>query len=65
MTTDPRTIAARLGVDELIVRRLQARGHLLRLDASEAEIRARLFAAAFHALDPRDAPPVNGPRPAA
>jgi hypothetical protein len=43
MTTDPRTIAARLGVDELLVRRLQARGHLLRLDASDVEIRERLL----------------------
>ena len=47
MTTDRRIIAARLGVDEVAVRRLQARGHLRRLDASEAEIRARLFAAAY------------------
>ena len=65
MTTDPRIIAARLAVDELAVRRLQARGHLLRLDASDAEIRARLFVAAVRALDARDAPPEDGPRPAA
>ena len=45
MTTDPRTIAARLGVDELLVRRLQARGHLLRLEASDVEIRERLLRA--------------------
>jgi hypothetical protein len=45
MSTDPRTIAARLGVDELLVRRLQARGHLLRLEASDAEIRERLLRA--------------------
>jgi hypothetical protein len=45
MSTDPRTIAARLGVDVLLVRRLQARGHLLRLEASDAEIRERLLRA--------------------
>ena len=44
MTADPRTIAARLGVDEA-VRRLQTRGYLLRLDATEAEIRERLLVA--------------------
>ena len=45
MTTDARIIAARLGVDELLVRRLQARGHLLRLEAGEREIRERLLRA--------------------
>ena len=45
MTADPRTIAARLGIDEPAVRRLQARGYLLRLDATEAEIRERLLVA--------------------
>jgi hypothetical protein len=64
MATDPRIIAARLGVDELTVRRLQARGHLLRLDVTEAEIRERLLAASVRARHPRDAPPED-PRPAA
>jgi hypothetical protein len=45
MTTDPRTIAARLGIDETLVRRLQARGHLLRPTLTNAEIRERLFRA--------------------
>ena len=65
MATDPRIIAARLGVDELIVRRLQARGHLLSFNASEEEIRARLYDANIRAIHPRDAPPEDGPRPAA
>jgi hypothetical protein len=57
MTTDPRTIAARLGVDELLVRRLQARGHLLRLEASDVEIRERLLRANVVQLPQRPAPP--------
>ncbi len=66
MTTDPRTIAARLGVDELIVQRLQARGYLLRFDADEAEVRTRLFAAHVRARSPRGTSPKReGPRPAA
>ena len=64
MATDPRIIAARLGVDELTIRRLQARGHLLRFDVTEAQVRERLLAANARALHPRDAPPEN-PRPAA
>jgi hypothetical protein len=64
VTTDPRTIAARLGIDESTVRKLQARGHLLRLDATDAEIRQRLLVANLRALHPRDAPPEE-PRPAA
>jgi hypothetical protein len=31
--------AARLGLDEALIRRLQARGYLLAFDLSEAEIR--------------------------
>jgi hypothetical protein len=57
MTTDPRTIAARLGVDELLVRRLQARGHLLRLEASDVEIRERLLRANVVQLPQRPVPP--------
>ena len=62
MTSDPRTIAARLGVDEQCVRRIQARGHLLRLDLSETDIRERLYAA--NAPRPKssrrpDEPPVS------
>ena len=43
--TDARTIAARLGIDETQVRRLQARGYLLSLPFEDAEIRERLFCA--------------------
>lgn len=57
MTTDPRTIAARLGVDERLVRRLQARGHLLRLEASDVEIRERLLRANVVQLRQRPVPP--------
>ena len=64
MATDPRIIAARLGVDELTVRRLQARGHLLRLDVTDTEMRERLLAANVRALYPRDVPPED-PRSAA
>jgi hypothetical protein len=42
---DVRTIAARLGIDETQVRRLQARGYLLSLPLEESEIRERLFRA--------------------
>jgi hypothetical protein len=34
-----RDTAARLGLDEALIRRLQARGYLLAFDLSEAEIR--------------------------
>ena len=64
MATDPRIIAARLGVDELTIRRLQARGYLRRLDASETEVRELLLSANLRALYPRDTPP-DEPRPAA
>jgi hypothetical protein len=43
--TDARTIAARLGIDETVVRRLQARGYLLSLPLDEREIRERLLRA--------------------
>ena len=56
MTSDPRVIAARLGIDESTVRQLQARGHLLRLDATDAEIRERLLVGQVRALHPRDVP---------
>ncbi|HSC91283.1 MAG TPA: hypothetical protein VLB86_06480 [Gaiellaceae bacterium] len=68
MATDARTIAARLGIDELTVRRLQARGHLLRLDASDDEVRERLYRATVRRLRPRrarPAPPDDGLPPAA
>ena len=45
MATDVRTIAVRLGIEPALVRRLQARGYLLRLDLTEREIRERLFRA--------------------
>jgi hypothetical protein len=44
MGTEARTVAARLGIDETVVRRLQARGHLLTLP-TDAEIRRRLYRA--------------------
>ena len=68
MTSDPHTIAARLGIDELAIRRLQARGYLLRFDCSEADVRERLFTANVRLLSAHDAPPPpegNRPRPAA
>lgn len=45
MARDPRTIAARLGIGETTVRRLQARGYLETLVVTDAEIRARLYRA--------------------
>jgi hypothetical protein len=45
--TDTRTIAARLGIDETLVRRLQARGYLLSLSFDEQEIRERLLRAHY------------------
>lgn len=45
MTTDPGTIAARLGLDEQDVRRLQARGYLLTLPIDAAAVRRRLHCA--------------------
>jgi hypothetical protein len=59
VSEDARTIAARLGIDELAVRRLQARGHLLRLDLSEQEARERLLRANVLPLRRR----AVGPRP--
>ena len=49
MRTDPELIAARLGIDTPHVQRLQARGHLTRLELSDAEIRERLYTAHVHA----------------
>ena len=43
-----RDMAACLGLDETLVRRLQARGYLLAFDLSEAEIRAGLYRAHRH-----------------
>jgi hypothetical protein len=40
-----RDMAACLGLDETLIRRLQARGYLLNFDLSEAEIRERLYRA--------------------
>jgi uncharacterized protein len=42
-TTDIRTIAARLGIDEFTVRRVQARGYLSALPLEDSEIRERLL----------------------
>jgi hypothetical protein len=54
VTADARTIAARLGIDETQVRRLQARGYLLSLPFEDSEIRERLFCAhaAYAAVQP-------------
>jgi hypothetical protein len=43
--TDASMIAARLGIDEFSVRRLQARGYLRSLPLAESEIRKRLLRA--------------------
>jgi uncharacterized protein len=43
--TEIRTIAARLGIDEFTVRRVQARGYLLSLPLEGSEIRERLLRA--------------------
>jgi hypothetical protein len=43
--TDARTIASRLGIDESLVRRLQARGYLRSLPCGEREVRERLLLA--------------------
>jgi hypothetical protein len=42
---DPRRVAARLGIDEAVVERLQARGYLRALALEDAEIRERLYLA--------------------
>jgi hypothetical protein len=42
-STDPRRVAERLGLDEAVVQRLEARGHLARLGLTEYEIRRRLY----------------------
>lgn len=43
MARDPRTIAARLGIAETTVRRLQARDYLQSLVLSDFEIRLRVY----------------------
>ena len=40
---DPRSVAKRLGFDEAVVQRLEARGHLARLGLTEYEIRRRAY----------------------
>jgi hypothetical protein len=45
MRSDPHRVAARLGLDEPTIRRLQARGYLSRLALTEPEIRERLYQA--------------------
>jgi hypothetical protein len=45
MQRDPHLVATRLGLDELTIARLQARGHLDRLALTEPQIRARLHCA--------------------
>jgi hypothetical protein len=63
MSTDPRTIAARLGLDEQDVRRLQARGYLLTLPLDAATVRRRLHRAhETFVRGPRDAGVVSRDR---
>ena len=40
---DPRSVAARLGFDTAVIRRLDSHGHLAKLALSDAEIRRRLY----------------------
>ena len=40
---DPRRVAERLGLDEAVVQRLEARGHLARLGLTEYEVRRRVY----------------------
>jgi hypothetical protein len=55
MRPKPHSVAARLGLDEPCIRRLQARGHLCRLALTELEIRERLYHAHLaHALAQTD-----------
>jgi hypothetical protein len=58
MGTEARTVAARLGIDETIVRRLQARGHLLTLP-TDAELRRRLYRAHLLAIGSVRRPPAR------
>lgn len=76
MTRAERT-AARLGLTEPVVRRLQARGHLDGLDLSEREARERLWRGHAGSVAPKprrrpwlapfvrdpDEPPLGGPEP--
>jgi hypothetical protein len=43
MRPDPRRVAARLGLDEPTIRRLEVRGYLRRLALAEPQIHARLY----------------------
>ena len=45
MQPEPYRVAARLGLDEPTIGRLEARGHLGRLALTEPQIRARLYCA--------------------
>jgi hypothetical protein len=40
---DPRSVAARLGFDTAVIRRLESHGHLAKLALSDAEIQRRLY----------------------
>ena len=40
---DPRRVAARLGFDQVVIRRLDSQGQLAKLALSDAEIRRRLY----------------------
>ena len=61
MTMDARTIAERLGLPEHVVRAVQRRGFLRRLDLDDAEIRERLWRANLRSGLPPQSP--NDPRP--
>jgi hypothetical protein len=43
VTSDPNTIAERLGVPPALIRRLQRRGYLRSFDLDPAELRLRLW----------------------
>jgi hypothetical protein len=43
MRLDPQQVAARSGLDQPTIRRLQERGYLRRLALTEPEMRARLY----------------------
>jgi hypothetical protein len=53
MRPEPQRVAARLGLDETTIRRLEARGYLSRLALSEPQIRARLYDAHLAHLHPQ------------
>jgi len=47
MAPDPKQTAARLGLDEVLLRRLEARGLLARLALTDSQVRERLYGGAI------------------